>query len=333
MIECIFTIDYEIYGNGEGSLEDFVYEPTQKLIDIFDEAQAKMVVFVEVVELEKIEAFNSDPAIDKVKKQIKELHDKGHEIGLHLHPQWFNARYENGKWELDYSEYNLCALPKERIEEIVKESIKYLQSILGTPGFKPFSFRAGNWLFQPTSTAANVLAEQGIKIDSSVFKGGLQHYHKLDYRRSKRNGYYWKFQGDVNTPDPDGALLEIPIYTQLVPFWKMITSKRVGLQQKGGTSSQTIKQKMYRILDKMRLRYPLKLDFCRMTIYELTGMVDAAVCNDKMDPKLYRPLVAIGHTKDILDFETVDFFLSYLKQKSIAVTTFKKANNKINIEP
>ena len=27
MIECIFTIDYEIYGNGEGSLQQLVYEP------------------------------------------------------------------------------------------------------------------------------------------------------------------------------------------------------------------------------------------------------------------------------------------------------------------
>jgi len=32
MIDCIFTIDYEIYGNGEGSLRELVYEPTQKFV-------------------------------------------------------------------------------------------------------------------------------------------------------------------------------------------------------------------------------------------------------------------------------------------------------------
>ena len=36
MIECIFTIDYEIYGNGQGLLRDQVYEPARKLKEVFD---------------------------------------------------------------------------------------------------------------------------------------------------------------------------------------------------------------------------------------------------------------------------------------------------------
>lgn len=36
MLECIFTIDYEIYGNGEGSLKELVYEPAKHLKAIFD---------------------------------------------------------------------------------------------------------------------------------------------------------------------------------------------------------------------------------------------------------------------------------------------------------
>ena len=31
MIECIFTLDYEIYGNGTGALKDLVYEPAERL--------------------------------------------------------------------------------------------------------------------------------------------------------------------------------------------------------------------------------------------------------------------------------------------------------------
>ena len=30
MIECIFTLDYEIYGDGTGSLNELVYEPTDR---------------------------------------------------------------------------------------------------------------------------------------------------------------------------------------------------------------------------------------------------------------------------------------------------------------
>jgi hypothetical protein len=192
MIECIFTIDYEIYGNGEGSLKELVYEPAEKLKAIFEKHSARFVAVVEVAELEMIEAQGSDPAIELVKNQIRAFHKDGFELGLHLHPQWYNGRYANGSWHLDYSEYNLCKLPRDRIANIVDRSIAYFRKVLDIADYTPLSFRAGNWLFQPTQTVANVMAERGIKVDSSVFKGGLQHQHKLDYRPAMKNSYYWK---------------------------------------------------------------------------------------------------------------------------------------------
>lgn len=328
MIECIFTIDYEVYGNGEGSLKEMVYEPTRKLKGLFDQVGAKIVVFVEAAELEKIEAAETDSAINEVKYQVQELHKEGHEIALHLHPQWYNARYEKGKWLLDYSEYNLCTLSRERVVQIVDRALAYLRRILGVADFTPVSFRAGNWLFQPTQTVANVLVEQGIKVDSSVFKGGLQHQHKLDYRRALRNGYYWKFTNDTNVSDPQGALLELPIHTQMVPFWRMLTTKRVGLQRKASSAAQNSKKRLYRILDFLRFQYPLKFDFCRMTMHELTRLMDRVIKEDQQKPTSFRPIVAIGHTKDLVDFETVESFLSYLEQKGISVSTFSDVYQK-----
>lgn len=331
MIECIFTIDYEIYGNGEGSLRELVYEPAERLMTTFRKWKARFVLFVEVAELEMIEAKGMDPAIDLVKHQLRDFYREGFELGLHLHPQWYNARYEYGRWSLDYSEYNLCTLPRERIIQIVDCSIAYFRKVLGVADFTPLSFRAGNWLFQPTRTAAEVLVERGIKVDSSVFKGGLQHQHKLDYRHAVGNGYFWKFQDDVNTPDSNGALLEIPIYTRMVPFWKMLTTKRVGLERKGSSAAQTGKKRLYRLMDFLRFRYPLKFDFCRMTIEELTRMVDTVIKEDQQNPTSFRPIVAIGHTKDLVDFRTVESFLSYLEQKKIAVSTFENVYEKIMV--
>jgi hypothetical protein len=324
MIECIFTIDYEIYGNGQGSLRELVYAPTKKLVEIFHNWNAFLVFFVEVAELERIEEYNTDDAIRAIMQQVRELYMQGFEIGLHLHPQWYNARFENGKWLLDYREYNLCELPKKRIYQIVDQAISYFRESLGVADFTPFSFRAGNWLFQPTQDAANVLAERGIKVDSSVFKGGLQRQHKMDYRRALSNGYYWPFSDNVNVSDPNGKLLELPIYTQMVPCWKMLTSKRMGIQR---TSFSTVKSsfdKIYRLLNLTRFKYPLKLDFCRMTVEELIRMFDCIIQEDQDDPASFRPIVAIGHTKDLTDFETIEFFLSYLRQKKIAISTFNK---------
>jgi hypothetical protein len=324
MIRCIFTLDYEIYGNGEGSLRELVYDPGEVLREIFRKWNARFVNFVEVSEFEKIEEYGTDPAIDLVKQQIQTLHRDGFEIALHLHPQWSNARYNAGKWVLDYSEYNLCTLPPARIAQIVDRSLNYLRHIIGEPGFTPVSFRAGNWLFQPTQTAARILSERGIKIDSSVFKGGLQHNQCLDYRRSRRNGYYWRFTGNVNEPDPAGTWIEIPIYTEMVPFWKMRTSKRMGFKGSFGIAGQKPRQKLNRALDFLRFRYPLKLDFCRMTWDELTSMVEGVIRKDREEPEIYRPIVAIGHTKDLTDPQTVDAFLSFLQEKGIKVSTFEE---------
>ncbi len=326
MIELIFTIDYEIYGNGEGSLSELVYEPAEKLKSLFKTYRVPMVVLVEVAELERIESEGTDSSIDSIKRQIREFHAEGFEIGLHLHPQWYNARYVSGRWTLDYQEYNLCRLSRERIEEIVAQSIAYLKDVLGTSDFVPFSFRAGNWLFQPTKVLASVLANHGIKVDSSVFKGGVQKQHGLDYREALRNGYFWRFSNEVNTEEPQGCILEIPIYTEMVPIWNMATSKRLSLQRKfslSASSGSSKNGKIGRIRDFLRFRYPLKLDFCRMTLPELRRMVEKVIKEDEKAPNTFRPLVAIGHTKDLVDFETVDSFLSYLTKKQIPISTFK----------
>jgi hypothetical protein len=43
---------------------------------------------------------------------------------------------------------------------------------------------------------------------------------------------------------------------------------------------------------------------------------------DQQDPESYRPVVAIGHTKDPMNLGEIDSFLSYLKTNQIPVRTF-----------
>jgi hypothetical protein len=321
MIECVFTLDYEIYGNGTGSLDALVREPAERLSEAFRRHDARFDVFVEVAELQRIESEGTDPGIGRVRDQLRALHREGFEIGLHLHPQWFNGRFEDGRWHLDYAEYNLCALQKERIVEIVDRSIAYLRGVLDEPDFVPLSFRAGNWLFQPARTAAEVLAERGVKVDSSVFKGGLRHDQGLDYRKALGNGYYWRFREDAGIRNPDGTLIELPIYAQMVPFWRLLSARRFDLERRG-SSGQTGRQRMSRIRDLLRFRHPLKFDFCRMTAGEMTRMLDIEVREDRRDPSAFRPIVAIGHTKELSGTGAVDAVLSFLSRHGVAVSTF-----------
>ena len=329
MIEIVFTLDYEVYGNGRGALRDIVYEPAEQLKNTFKKHDVPFVVFVEVAEIEIIDVHGGDPDVDTIKQQLRDFRANGIELGLHLHPQWYNARYEKSEWQLDFSEYNLCAFSSEHINHIIDRSLAYLRKVLGDPGFIPVSFRAGNWLLQPTREVAKSLVEHGIKVDSSVYKGGVQHAHKLDYRRSLKNGYFWRFSEDVNVPDPLGVLFEIPTYTRMVPIWNILTGKRIRLQRQGAAGKTPRHQKVSQLRDYLRPVYPMKLDYCRLTSAQIVRMFDKEIDKDREDPSSFRPIVAIGHTKDFADSATIEAFLSYLKENDIPVVTFEEAHAKI----
>jgi hypothetical protein len=324
MIEFIFTIDYEIYGNGQGSLKELVYEPTQRLMSIFKERNSAFVVFAEALEFRKIQEYRTDDAIESVRAQLRQLLDQEFEIGLHLHPWWSNASRENGFWRLDWDERNMCVLPAQRIDEILRGAIEYLREAMGMPSFTPLSFRGGLWLMQPTRTIAALLSRHGIQVDSSVFKGGWTRNLKLDYRPSLRNGRFWRFGDDVNTPESDGLLLEVPIHTEMVAFWKMLSGKRLSLQRKVPTAMNG-EPLANRWVDFARFKYPRKLDFCRMTYDELLSVTGRIVREDEASPEIYKPIVSIGHSKDLVDFDTIKRFLSYLERKGITVSTFRAA--------
>jgi peptidoglycan/xylan/chitin deacetylase (PgdA/CDA1 family) len=321
MIECVFSLDYEIYGNGQGSLRDLVLDPTRRLAELFREFGAPFVVFAEAVEFAKMEEAQSDPDTAGVGAQLRELRAAGHEIALHLHPWWANARYEDGQWRLDWSERSICTLEPDRVEAIVSGAIRYLRDSLDDPRFTPLSFRSGLWVMQPTAVIANVLARHGVRADSSVFKGGRVDGLGLDYRPALGNDGFWRFGNDVNVPDPHGTLWEMPIHTQMVPFWQMLGRKRLKLQKKTHSASQGTPL-LRRWRDFLRFRYPRKLDFCRMTFEEMREAIQVILKQRQVRRGERSLVVAIGHSKDFVDSETIRRFLTFLQGQSVHVTTF-----------
>jgi hypothetical protein len=329
MIECIFTLDYEVYGNGSGSLRDLVHAPAEAMLDIFTRRDRRFVVFVEVSELEMIEAAGSDAGFGAVRRQLREAYRAGFELGLHLHPWWYNGRFEEGKWHLDYSEYNLCALSPERIAAIVDRGVAYLRGLVAADDFIPVSYRAGHLLFPPTPGVARILADRGIRVDSSVYKGGYWRQYRLDYRPALRNGYFWTFGDSTNEPDTAGPLLEVPIHTALVPTWKVLTAKRVALRRKGASSGQSVGRSLVaRCRDYLRPRYPLKLDYCAMTLDELMSALEPVMQDDRRDPARYRPIVLIGHTKDLVEPATIEALLDELDRRAIGTCTLREAHRR-----
>lgn len=315
MINLIFSLDYEIYGNGEGDIRELIFLPTERLISIFDKYGAKLSIFVETAELQAIKEVFPDK-VAGVEEQLKKAFDSGHDVQLHLHPQWINSKYEEGRWHLDFSEYNLARLGKEKIRYYLSEGKTYLESIINDKKYHCHTFRAGNWLLQPSKEIIEVLIEMGFRYDSSVFKGGYDPQLGLDYRKAASSIHSWKIRAEnVNECDRIGKLIEIPIFTKYVFITSMFTGKRKKIQKRSASHQKEHLAKGFffiinSIIQKFRIFYPKKFDFCRMTLQEMTKFLDQIIKKYDHSEKNI-PVVLIGHSKDFEDDGAIENFFKY----------------------
>ena len=289
-------------------------------------------LFPEVAELEQIALASADPDAGSIAPQIRSLRQQGFEVGLHFHPWWYNARRERDGWVLDHSEYNLCTLPPARIASLVDRGLRFLRGLVGDPGFTPLSYRAGHLLLQPAVTVVDVLASRGIQVDSSVFKGGFWREHAQDYRPAMRNPPVWRFDADPNVENPAGRMLEVPVHTEMVPTWKMLTGKRLSLERRSAAVSKSARRIVDRLRD-LRLHRAVKFDFCVLGFDEMVAMIESVRRQDERDPSVLRPLVAIGHTKDLIDLDVVHRLLGYLEQRRIPVSSFGRVCDHYGVAP
>ena len=116
MLNVIFTLDYEIHGNGDGSPYELMVEPTARLLDLFDKYNAKLTIMADVAEILKFgeyrEKFGRDDYYyEAIVAQLRDAIRRGHDVQLHLHCSYFNARFKGGKWEQDWSEYRQLHYP------------------------------------------------------------------------------------------------------------------------------------------------------------------------------------------------------------------------------
>src|SRR5574344_1713483 len=98
------TLDYELFmGVNSGSVQNCLITPTNKLIEMMDKYKIKATFFVDGCYLlrlkelkDKYEKLNQD--WKNITDQLSRLSSEGHDIELHIHPQWYDAKYVKGKW-------------------------------------------------------------------------------------------------------------------------------------------------------------------------------------------------------------------------------------------
>lgn len=317
MIGLALTLDYEIYGDGKGSLAELVVKPSSEFLGICEEHGGRATLFVDVAELLKMkeESFFLDE-VHQVEEQLRDAHQKGHDVQLHIHPWWFNAQFRKGNWKMDYEMSTLCHLDTNDALRYIQLCKKYLTELLKPcrRNYSCIAFRAGGWSMMPTKNIFDALIRAGIEIDSSVYKWGIIDTENIryDYSNAYSNIHPWFFsREDVNEVEKcsaDGCrCLEMPIYAEHQSGLRFLTKKRISLMPRVRSTivdnSSSGKQvslgtALFSKFNLLTRKRAMKFDFCKCTFDEMKKMIHNIVAYNP--PNGYLPVVAIGHSKDFI---------------------------------
>jgi hypothetical protein len=340
-IQLILTLDYEIHGNGEGSPRDLMVRPTDRLLEMLNTVDGKLTIMADVVEIWRfLEAAgtSSDPFHGRaIENQLKETIASGHDVQLHLHPSYRNAEFRGGRWVQDYSEYSCADLGFDLLDRLVREGRDYLETLLRPvdPDYTCLAFRAANWSMHPSRDITQALIKNGIRFDSSVFRGGRRDgMVRFDYQNTPSSLIPWRAStSDVCIEDPSSPLLEIPIYTEQRRIWSFLSEGRVRRAilsrrhpVKGVRSAGRSGSLINRLVSLLGGRHPWKLDFNQCSARQIVGAL-RRIETAYPDTAVTLPVVLIGHSKlfDSANAAELGRVLGFIRERreTFSFTTFR----------
>lgn len=343
MYEIILTLDYELPVGGIPDVERYIIKPTENIINICNKFKAKLTIMVEIAEVWAFEDIKNKgfseylgyDAATLIKDQLTRAIKSGHDVQLHLHPQWLDAIWDQGKWKLNYSRYSLTDLDYPEMVELIRRGKEYLENhlCLHSSSYSCIGFRSGNWNTQPSLKYLRALNEAGIESDTSVFKWGLVKTDSvnIDYRSAYSNILPWIACWDnINCQGNTGGILEFPIYAEPVSLFGLFKIKRMKnsiiylredrevslavrkISTKRNHEHFGLMNKMQRIFSK----YPKKFDFCKLNTREMAHMLDNIHdCFRDNTTISYIPIVMIGHSKEISSYVDIKMLLELIENK------------------
>lgn len=237
-VKLFLTSDYEIWGDGRGSVPKSVIEPTNRMMEICKPFGAKLTFFFDVCEYWAMSKISEDSEFGYYREwsslmltQLRGALKDGHDVQLHFHPQWLDARLnEKGVWRLNdhlwrlplienhgYFINDLFRRGKDALEELFKED---------HPDYSVQAFRAGAWCIQPEENVIKALKMNNIKVDSTAAYG----MHKNDGRtlfdfRNVPNKPKWNVGSSLIDERHASELIELPIATSKIPFPSLIFAR------------------------------------------------------------------------------------------------------------
>lgn len=269
-MKILLTLDYELF-NGKkcGSVENCLIKPMEELLTILDKYDFKVTLFVDTVFINRLGELACEheelrKEYDKIVSQLKDLYNNGHDLQLHIHPNWLYATYSNGQWSSVLTDYKLSDMSDGDVDRMFSEGVKFLAGIT-SDSQSIVAYRAGAYCIQTYKKFQEVFHKYGIIIDSSVYrhqKSITEKWQYYDYT-SIPNEYLYRFSNDVCKKDVQGSLLEVSIPTYLMSKIQLFRHKCVvnGINKNekkkwgdGLSSINTLDKKTLQILRIMKAR-------------------------------------------------------------------------------
>lgn len=316
MFHVIFTLDYEIHGNGQGSPRDLMIRPTWDLLNQFNKYGAKLTILADVAEILKFREYYEEHGQDdyhygEIVRQLKHAVVTGHDVQLHFHSSYVEAEYTHNHWKQNWEEFDLASLPYSRICDLINMGKKFLEEVLVPvkADYACYVFRAVNWSMQPSKNIVRALIENGLTIDTSVFKYGRRTGRvNFDYTHVPSDLVPWRVSElDICQRDPDGKLHEVPIYAERRPIIAFLSlnrlyrvlqtcSHRHRPNAMDGNGEARSGSKLATLADLLLQKHAWKADFNQCSGYQLINALKRAE-QTYQDAKIDFPFVLIGHSK------------------------------------
>jgi hypothetical protein len=225
-IYLLFSSDYELYfGENYLSEREVLIDPTQHILDAFEEEDIPMTLFADVASVWRYRYLKIESDyVSLFENQLRQAIRHGHNVQLHLHPHWMTSTFDGKKWVMDESKFKLSDLgygarksqSLESADELIKRGKEYLEGMLRPidPSYQCIAFRAGGYGIQPNEKELiNALLSAGFKIDSSIVPGMFfkSNVNQIDFRRvPSKFPYRIGTRYGIDQEDSQG-ILEIPI--------------------------------------------------------------------------------------------------------------------------
>ena len=333
--DIVLTVDYETWQPlPEGKRLDWretVLEPAQSLMDAAERQRAALTFFVEMGEILYLR--EHDPATAAaLEDQIRQARLRGHDVQLHLHPEWLpeSSPVLDGSagapwWNPERSRIHL--LPESPLELLgrLKEELEAIVRPVDE-AYRVKVFRAGKYHIQPHAEVFQALQSLGIVADSSVWHGGWSFEHRFDFRNAcSTMTPYFPSASDINQPAPpaEQGILEFPILS--------VDGHKFSLD--GASASDlldSVRQCGKRdLLSRFKESHPNA--WRRMVRYLRRVPALGAWTRLEREPAVEwnlagdDTLVAIGHTKGNLRFAEIEAFIAALsQQEEVRFPTFSQ---------